>query len=271
MADKADGVCPGEGNLLLFDTHAHLADRAFDTDRQEVISRATSAAVERILVPGVDRKNSERAFALADENTALIAAVGVSPHDAKGVTEEDWAILSSLASHPRVVAWGEIGLDYHYEMSGREQQKSALRRQLGLAKEADLPVILHFREAMPDFFDMLEEEGIPAAGGVMHCFTGTRDQMFRALDLGLAISFSGVVTFRKSAEEFARLINQVPEERLLVETDAPYMAPVPYRGRRSEPFMVREVARRVAEVRGMEVETAARVMSENACRLFRIP
>lgn len=256
--------------VALFDSHAHLGDPPFDSDRQEVLARARVEGVRWVISPGANRESSRRAVAVAEENQAVFAGVGISPHDAQHAGQEDWEALRAWTAHPRVVAWGEIGLDYHYEISDREKQKLALRRQLELAREADLPVILHFRDADPDFFDILEREGIPVAGGVMHCFTGTAEQMARALDLGLYISFSGAVTFRKSVDNFGELVACVPEDRLLVETDAPYMAPVPYRGRRSEPFMVTEVVRRAAEIRGIGLERAARITRENAMRLFRI-
>lgn len=259
------------GEACLVDSHAHLGDPRFDHDRGEVIARARKGGVRWMVMPGADLETSRRAVEVGAMHEQVTAAVGVSPHDAGNVREDDWEALTALAAHPKVVAWGEVGLDYHYELSDRETQKRVLRRQLGLARELDLPVILHFREAGTDFFDILETQGLPAAGGVMHCFTGTEGEMRLALELGLRISFAGVVTFPKSAAAFADLIARVPDDLLLVETDAPYMAPVPYRGNRSEPFMVAEVVRRVAEVKGVGFEAAARLTAANAERLFRIP
>jgi TatD DNase family protein len=271
MPNSTDTSLTGvPGHFALLDSHAHLADTAFDWDRDEVIRRSTEKGVNWIVSPGVDLGHSRKTIAVAEEYEGVFAAVGISPHDAKDAREGDYDALAALARHPRVVAWGEIGLDFHHAFSDRKTQESAFRRQLRMAAEADLPVVLHFRDAAPDFFAILEQEGLPDPGGVMHCFTGTREEMALALGLGLHLSFAGMVTFRKSTAEFAELIARVPDNRLLVETDAPYLAPQPYRGRRSEPYMLVEVVKRVAEVRGMDLAQAARLTRANACRLFRL-
>lgn len=254
----------------LFDSHAHVSFPRFAEDLDEVLARAREAGVGRIVSPGTDLASSRQAVETASDRECLFAAVGVSPHDAKDAAESDWEALLDLANHPKVAAWGEIGLDYHYEFSERKVQREVLARQLGLARDADLPVILHFREAGDDFFGLLEKEGIPPAGGVMHCFTGTGEEMARALAMGLAISFSGIVTFRRTAEDFAALISAAPDNRILAETDSPYLAPVPYRGGRAEPSMVVEVVRRIAEVKGWSLEAAGDVTRRNAERLFRL-
>jgi TatD DNase family protein len=253
-----------------FDTHAHVTFQKFAGDLDEVLGRAREEGVVRIVSPGADLASSRRAVEVAAEREGLYAAVGVSPHDAKDAGDDDWEALRELAEHPKVVAWGEAGLDYHYEFSDRRVQREVLARQLGLAREANLPVIFHFREAGEEFFRLLEEEGLPRAGGVMHCFTGTLGEMKRSLDLGLHISFSGIATFRKTKGDFAALISGVPEDRILAETDSPYLAPEPHRGKRAEPSMVVEVVRRIAEVRGWELETAAGVTRRNGERLFRV-
>jgi len=253
-----------------FDTHAHVTFPKFARHLDEVLSRAREAGVGRIVSPGADLASSRRAVEVAAEQEGLYAAVGVSPHDAKDAGTGDWDILRELTKHPKVVAWGEIGLDYHYEFSDRTVQCDVLARQLGLARDADLPVIFHFREAGEEFFRLLEKEGLPRAGGVMHCFTGSPEEMKRALDLGLHISFSGIATFRKTREDFAALIAAVPEDRILSETDSPYLAPEPHRGKRAEPSMVVEVVRRISEARGWDLEMAAGITRRNGERLFRI-
>ncbi|HSN91808.1 MAG TPA: TatD family hydrolase, partial [Anaeromyxobacteraceae bacterium] len=198
------------------------------------------------------------------------ATIGVHPHECARVPEADWEMAERLARDPRVVGVGETGLDFHYDHSPRDVQEASFRRSIATAKAVGKPVVVHVREADEVCARVLREEGVPAAGGVVHCFTGDAGDARAYLDLGLFVSVAGVVTFR-NAEAIREAVRIVPRDRLLVETDCPYLAPVPHRGRRNEPAFVVETARKVAELWGVPVAEAARVTSENARRLFRLP
>jgi TatD DNase family protein len=254
----------------LFDTHAHLDHRRFDDDREIVIERAFAAGVDLMVNPGVDLESSQKAIHLAEKHTGIYAGVGFSPHDAKKARDGDYELLARLASHPRVVAWGEIGLDYHYDLSPRETQRESLRRQLGLAKDHNLPVIFHQREAEEDFFKIIGEVGLPRAGGIMHCFTSDRETLEKCLGLRLFISFSGIVTFKRSREEFEILLRATPWDRLLVETDSPYLAPGEHRGERCEPSMIGLTIVQIARAKGASIDKAAEILRANALRVFRM-
>ena len=259
---------------MFVDSHAHIDGEEFDADRDEVVARARAAGVAAILNVGTGDPHSgslERAVRVAEKYEGVYAAAGVHPHDARLFDEAVGGRLRELlAGSARAVAWGEIGLDYHYDHSPREVQREVFGRQLRLAREMSLPVIIHSREADEDTVEILAREWAGAErGGVMHCFGGGRWMAERALELGFYISFAGNVTFKK-AEPLREVARLVPPERLLVETDCPYLAPVPHRGRRNEPAHVADTARFVAELRGTTPEELGRVTSENFSRLFGV-
>lgn len=262
----ADGVKLALMPASPIDSHAHLDFDAFDADRHEVLERAASVGVDRIVTVGTDLASSRRNVALAAEHERLAPSAGVHPHEAGAFDDADWPALHQLWSDPRVCAVGETGLDYHYDHSPRPRQRELFARQLRAAGEVGLPAIIHVREAYDDAFELVEACGIPA-GAVLHCFTGGRRECERALALGLYISFSGIVTFPR-AETIREAAEIVPAERLLIETDAPYLAPVPVRGRRNEPGHVVHTARRVAELRGVSFETLCAQTRANTLKLF---
>ena len=259
---------------MFVDSHAHIDGEEFDADRSEVVARARAAGVRAILNVGTGDPHSgslERAVAVADEYEEVYAAVGVHPHDAKLYDETAESRLVGLVERGgKVVAWGEIGLDYHYDHSPREVQREVFARQLTLARTFNLPVIIHSRAADEETVEVLRGAyaGAPR-GGVMHCFGGGPALAEAALDLGFYISFAGNVTFKK-AEPLREVARLVPLERLLVETDCPYLAPVPLRGRRNEPAFVVETARFLAELRGVGPAELGRLTSANFTRLFRV-
>ncbi|MDQ5835884.1 MAG: TatD family hydrolase [Acidobacteriota bacterium] len=259
---------------MFVDSHAHIDGEEFDADRDEVVARARAAGVGAILNVGTGDPhagNFERAVAVALKYEGVYAAAGVHPHDARLYDEAaERRLLEIVRRGPPVVAWGEIGLDYHYDHSPRDVQRTVFAAQLRLARAEGLPVIVHTREADEETAEILRAELTQAgAGGVMHCFGGGPALAETALELGFMISFAGNVTFKK-AENLREVARAVPPERLLVETDCPYLAPVPLRGRRNEPAFVVETARFLADLRGVEPEELGRVTSENFARLFRL-
>jgi TatD DNase family protein len=259
---------------MFVDSHAHIDGEEFDADRDEVVARARAAGVTAILNVGTGDPRSgslERAVRVAESYDGVFAAAGVHPHDARLFDDSAAGrLLNLLSGSSRVVAWGEIGLDYHYDHSPRDVQREVFRRQLRLAREAGLPVIIHSREADEDTAEILAGEWAGAGrGGVMHCFGGGRRMAERALELGFHISFAGNVTFKK-AEPLREVARIVPLDRLLVETDCPYLAPVPHRGRRNEPAYVADTARFLAELRGVTPEELGRATSDNFARLFGV-
>lgn len=259
---------------MFVDSHAHIDGAEYDQDRDDVIARARDAGVVAVLNVGTGDPNAggfERTIALAEQHQDIYAAIGVHPHDARLFDERAEATIRRLIEQSRrVVAWGEIGLDYHYDNSPREVQRDVFRRQLYLARELSLPVVIHSREADDDTIRILGDElaGYDRAG-VLHCFGGDLAMARSALELGLMISFAGVVTF-KNAHALREVARQVPLDRLLIETDCPYLTPVPFRGKRNEPARVVEVARCLAGIHGVEISDIGRVTSANFARLFRI-
>jgi TatD DNase family protein len=252
--------------VRLIDSHCHLDDPQFDADRDEVIGRALAAGVTRMLAIGTGEgpPDLQAAIRLAERYPFIYATVGVHPHDASKATEETFARLWELAAHPKVVAIGEIGLDYHYDFSPRAAQQAVFARQVEIAAQCRKPVVIHTREAWEDTLALLRP-GAPVAG-IMHCFTGDEMQARQALDLGFHLAFGGVLTFPK-AEAVRQAARIAPEDRLLVETDCPYLAPVPHRGKRNEPAFIAEVVRRLAADRGRAPEEIAEATTRNLERL----
>lgn len=261
---------------MLIDSHAHLDVSAFDADRDTVISRAREQGVELMLeIAGSDVAKGSLAvgMALAAKYPFIYAAVGLHPHEASLYDDTLEQELVSYARHEKVIGWGEIGLDYHYDHSPRDVQCRVFARQMELALELELPVIIHTREAEEDTIGLLRERwaacGGGKVGGIIHCFTSTQQLADAALEMGFLISFSGVVTF-KNAEDLRAVARSVPMERLLVETDCPYLAPVPHRGKRNEPAFVRDTAAYLANLKGVSLEEMASTTSANFKRLFNL-
>jgi len=259
---------------MFVDSHAHLDGSEFDADRQEVIQRARDAGVSAILNVGTGDPHKgvlERAVELAEKYDGLYTAIGIHPHDARLFDEQvEQGITDLIRQSPRVVAWGEIGLDFHYDNSPRDVQMDVFRRQLQLARAALLPIIVHTREAEAETIEILGSEWRGSSlPGIMHCFSGTRELAEKAVDLGMFISFSGIVTFKK-ADDLRGVATEVPLDRLLIETDCPFLSPVPHRGKRNEPAYVVEVARCLSGLRGVSLEEMARITAENFTRLFKL-
>ncbi|MFC4768524.1 TatD family hydrolase [Effusibacillus consociatus] len=255
---------------MLFDSHCHLNSDKFDeNDILEMIHTARDHNVVQILVPGYDMDSSQRAVELADDWQGLYAAVGIHPNDANGATEEMYQKLRDWAQLPHVVAIGEIGLDYHWDTTPKEVQFEVFRRQIRLAKEVKLPIVIHDREAHADIVQVLREEGAKEIGGIMHCFSGSWEMAKECMDMNFMISFGGPVTY-KNAKRPQEVASKVPLDYLLVETDSPYLTPEPHRGKPNQPLYVRHVAEKIAELRGMEFEEICRITSENAERIFNV-
>lgn len=256
----------------LVDSHAHLDSEDYAGDLDAVVARARAAGLERIVCIGLWRAPGEfgNALDLASREPGFFSAtVGIHPHECARVPEEDWARHDELARDARIVAVGETGLDFHYDHSPRPTQEASFRRSLRTARSAGKPVVIHVREADDACLRVLREEGVPGAGGVVHCFTGDAAAARAYLDLGLHVSVAGVVTFR-TATAVRDAVRMVPRDRLLVETDCPFLAPVPHRGKRNEPAWVVETARTVAEVWSTSLDEVARATTENVRRLFGI-
>jgi len=257
---------------MLIDSHAHLDRREYAGDLDDVIARARAAGVGRVICIGLWRGPGDfgDALGLAERDPATFAAtIGVHPHEAVQVPEEDWATVERLASDPRVVGIGETGLDFYYDHSPRDVQVAAFRRSIRIAKAAGKPVVVHVRDADDACADVLESEGIPEAGGVIHCFTGNRARAERYLALGLYLSVAGVVTF-KTADDLREAVRHAPRDRVLVETDCPFLAPIPFRGKRNEPAHVAHTAAKVAELWGISPAEVAELTTANTRRLFRL-
>jgi TatD DNase family protein len=254
--------------MQLVDTHCHLDGKSFDGDREAVIARARTAGVEWMVAIGTGDgpPDLEAGIRLADAYPFIYATVGVHPHEAAKASDETWTELLALTAHPKCVAVGEIGLDYHYDFSPRDTQKAAFVRQMEIARAASQPIVIHTREAWDDTIALIREHWDPAIGGIFHCFSGGPGEAQQALDLGFHISFSGIVTFPKATDihDAARM---VPEERLLIETDSPYLAPIPYRGKRNEPAYVQHTAACISELRGVPLEEIAALTTANWRRL----
>ncbi len=254
---------------MLFDSHAHLDDSRFDNDRDEIIKAAKENGLQYILNPGADLSSSVKAVNLAEKHDMIYAAVGIHPHDVKDMDEDTLQILRSLSNKEKVVAIGEIGLDYYYNHSPKEDQRKWFKRQIEMAKEVNLPIIVHDRDANQETFNILNQYNVGDIGCVMHCYSGSVELAKEYIKRGIYISLAGPLTFTnaKKTHEVAR---EIPLEWLLVETDCPYLTPVPFRGKRNQPAYVKYVAEAIAEAKGMTLEEVAYQTSINAKKLFRI-
>ncbi len=254
---------------MFFDSHAHYDDKKFDRDRHGLIDEINKTGVSNIINVGADISSSKESVKLANRYDFIYASVGVHPHDVSKMSEGDISILTDLASDPKVVAIGEIGLDYHYDFSPRDVQKLWFRRQLQLAKELKLPVIIHNREAHADSMEIVQSEGISRIGGVFHCFSGSYEMAEKLLQMGLYLSVAGPVTF-SNAKKLVEVVKRIPMDRMLIETDAPYLAPEPFRGKRNDSGYIKFTAEKIAEIKDMTLEEVAKQTSDNAKRLFGI-
>lgn len=254
---------------MFFDTHAHLNAEQYNEDLQEVIDRALSEGISNIVVVGFDRPTIEKAMELTEKYEFIYASVGWHPVDAIDMTEEDLLWIEELSSHPKVVALGEMGLDYYWDKSPKDIQKEVFRKQIRLAKKVKLPIVIHNRDATADIVEILKEEGAGEVGGIMHCFSGSPEIAQECVDMNFYISLGGPVTF-KNAKKPKEVADVIPLEKLLIETDCPYLTPHPHRGKRNEPSYVKLVAEQIAEIKGLSTEEIAQATTENAKKLFGI-
>ena len=261
----------GQRSLRLIDSHAHIQGKEYAGETEAVLERARQAGVEQIIVVGGagDMSSNTAAVALTDSFPGVYATVGMHPHDAKDVDAEELARLKALTAHPKVIAVGETGLDYYYNHSPRDVQSRVFTQFALMARETDLPIVVHERDAARDCAELLRSEGSGKVRGVIHCFTGDYDAAHDYLELGFYISFSGIITF-KNAAPLRSVVQRVPLKRMLVETDSPYLTPVPHRGKRNEPAYVRLVAETIAELKAVSLEEIARTTTRNVQDLFKI-
>lgn len=254
----------------LFDTHCHLEDERFAEDREAVIARLEGEGVMLAVTVGSDLASSRRCISLAETHPMLYAAAGVHPHEAKDAGEGYLDELRALLSHPRVKALGEIGLDYYYDLSPRDVQRRVFEEQLALAHDTDTPVILHIRDAHGEALEILRAHRKELTGGIVHCYSGSVESVKEYLNLGFHISFAGPVTY-KNAAKLREAAQSVPPDRLLIETDSPYLSPEPKRGQRNQPAHVRYVCEKLAGLRGMEPQEMAALTWRNAHEAYRLP
>lgn len=254
---------------MLFETHAHLNAKEFDEDRAEVIARARENGVDTIVNIGFNAETIPTCMELADNYDFIYAVVGWHPQDAKDMTDEHLEWIAELSRHPKVVGLGEMGLDYYWDTSPRDVQAEVFRKQIRLARKLDMPIIIHNRDAHQDVISILKEEKAADVGGIMHCFSGSWETAKLALDMNFYISFGGPLTF-KNAKQPKEVATKVPLDRLLIETDCPYLTPHPFRGKRNESGYVRYVCEEMSNLHGLSYEEMAKITSENARKLFRL-
>ncbi|MBN2466872.1 MAG: TatD family hydrolase [Deltaproteobacteria bacterium] len=254
---------------MVVDSHAHLTLPQFDKDRRTVIERARKTGLEHIITVGLGVEDCRKALMVAEEYDFISVAVGVHPHDTKTIDEKAYSVLKDLTSHEKVVAIGEIGLDFYRNLSPREIQVEHFRKQLHLAREVSLPVIIHDRDAHHEVVTILREEQAETIGGVIHCFSGDWSMAEACLDLGFYLSIPGTITFRDSGP-YQDLVKKLPLNRLLVETDCPFLTPRPFRGKRNEPAHVCYVAQTLARLKQMDVSEVAEITTHNAQKIFNI-
>lgn len=254
---------------MIIDTHAHLDVNRFDKDRDKVLQRAEQNGVKLIINVGFDGHSSQKAVKLAERYDMIYAAVGIHPHDAKKADDETYEMFYNFASHPKVVALGEMGLDYYRNLSPKKLQQEVFRTQISLAKEVDLPIIIHDRDAHGDTLKIMKEEKVSRVGGVLHCFSGSSEMALQCIEMGFYISFAGPVTY-PNARRLRKVVEDVPMERMLIETDCPWLSPQPMRGKRNEPAYVKHVAEKISEIKGVSVEKVVDITTKNAKELFRL-
>ncbi|MCX8011979.1 MAG: TatD family hydrolase [Desulfobacterota bacterium] len=254
---------------MYIDTHAHLSFPEFDKDRSEVIKRALAAGVNQIISIGTDIEDSKKALAIAEEFEFIYAAIGIHPHESKTMTEETYLQLRNLVAHNRVVALGEIGLDFYRNLSPPELQIRHFREQLQVARDFSLPVIIHDRNAHKEVMTILYEEKAETIGGVVHCFSGDKKMAKECLDMGFYISIPGTITYKKS-EDYREMVRYLPLDQIFLETDCPFLAPQPFRGKRNEPTYLIYTAETVAQIKGIKKEKLAEVTTSNAQKLFNL-
>ena len=254
---------------MFVDSHAHIDDEKFDGDREEIIQAIRANGVEFFINVGADLTSSMNSIKLSEQYDFIYAAVGVHPHDAESMDETTIEVLRTLSKKEKVVAIGEIGLDYYYDNSPRDIQKERFLDQIRLAKELDLPIIVHTRDAAGDTMEIIKSEQDGSLRGVIHCYSGSVEQMKEYIDMGFYISLGGPVTF-KNAKLPKEVAQAVDMDRLLIETDSPYLTPEPYRGKRNNPMYVKEVAEKIAELRGISIEEVAKITGKNTRDLFNI-
>lgn len=253
--------------MMLFDTHAHFDDRAFDCDREQVLADLKNSDIGLVLNPGADLASSRRAAELAQAHDFIYAAAGVHPHSASEFNSVQQEEIYKLLSQPKVRALGEIGLDYHYDLSERHVQQAVFAAQLSMARELDIPVIIHEREATDDCMRIISQSGIRRA--VYHCYSGSLETAKTLVKMGFLLSFTGVITF-KNAKKAPEIINWLPSDRIMIETDSPYLAPEPFRGKRNDSRNLLQIAKRAAEIRNIPLETLAAITTQNGKSFFNI-
>ena len=255
--------------MMLTDSHAHLEMPEFKKDLEAVIQRAKESGVEYVFTVGTEKKDWKRALEIAESHPSIYAILGVHPHNAKEIDYQTYPMLKELCRNEKVKAYGEIGLDFFRNFSPRDLQLTRFREQIGLAKELGLPVVIHDREAHHETLEILKSEGAKDCGGIIHCFSGDYGMAKACMDMGFYISIPGSITF-KNAESFREVVKKIPLDSLLVETDAPFLTPEPFRGKRNEPGYVRYTAQRMAEVKNISLEKVAEVTTQNAMRVYRL-
>jgi TatD DNase family protein len=254
---------------MLIDSHAHLEMPEFRRDLEQVILRAKASGVEYIFTVGTEKRDWMRALEIAHSNPSVYAILGVHPHNAKEIDDQTYPTLRGLCRNEKVKAYGEIGLDFYRNLSPRGVQLKRFREQIGLARELRLPIVVHDREAHQETLEILKSEKAEECGGIIHCFSGDYEMAKVCIDMGFYISVPGSITF-KNAESFREIVKKIPWESLLVETDAPFLTPEPFRGKRNEPSYVRYTAQKVAEIKKVSFEKVAEVTTENALRVYRL-
>ena len=254
---------------MLIDSHAHLEMPEFKKDLEAVIQRAKESGVEYIFTVGTERKDWKKALEIANSHPSIYAILGVHPHNAKEIEDQTYPMLKEFCQNEKVKAFGEIGLDFFRNLSPQDIQLKRFREQIGLAKELGLPIVVHDREAHHETMEILKSEKAEERGGIIHCFSGNYEMAKVCIEMGFYISIPGSITF-KNAEGLREVVKKIPLESLLVETDAPFLTPEPFRGKRNEPSYVRYTAQKVAEIKNVSFERVAEVTAENALRVYRL-
>lgn len=252
----------------MIDSHCHIDFKDFNKNRDEIIKNACDAGIHTLINIGADIESSERSVQLADKHDMIYATVGIHPHDAKSLDQATCDSLKELTKHKKVVGIGEIGLDYYRDLSPRNIQKEAFRKQLELAVELNLPVVIHTRESFDDTLEIIKNYSSDLPGGVFHCFPGTTDDALEIISLGFVISVGGVITFNKA--KMAEVAAEVPIDKIILETDAPYLTPVPYRGQQNQPAYVRYVYEKMAQLKEMPFNELVKIVDRNCQKLFRL-